>query len=717
MSTFSTYKWLILGLTLLLASISFGQKDTTTLDALENELDKNTKELIENLVEANDSEFDYNYLFEKLEYYSKRKINLNKATPDDLKEFGLLSDIQVNALIKHREEYGDLISIYELQAINAFDKQTILGIKPFVRLGGNIETFRVPVYVMPFKGTNELILRYTRVFEERKGYVKDDSLGGYLGNPGKYYARYRHQYENRHSWGITAEKDAGEEFFTGSNKAGFDFYSAHLYYRNLGSLIKGIAIGDYEVSFGQGLTMGAGFGAGKSSLVTNVKLRNRTLKPYTSVAESNFKRGAAAHLSIANAVDLVGYVSMKSYDFSVFDNTQEELPDDIPQGVFITGSINESGLHRTAREIERKNNIPIFETGAGAKFKFKPGHIGVHGSFMSINVDAYEKQKSVYNQFYVLDTNRVAKVGVDYNYIYENFNFFGETSYSSNGGYATLNSLLIGLDRTVDFAILHRYYSRGFVNFFPSVAFAESTDPVNEHGLYFGLSFNPSYNWTIAGYMDTYQHPWLRSTVDGPSRGIDYLFQLNYRIKRKLDIYVRYKEETKQLNRIEDDDGVELENEDVFDPLANNRKTQVRLHVGNKLNKTWELRNRVEYIRYKEDGEAVSNGFLAYQDVLFSPLGQPYSFKGRFAVFQTDNYDSRVYAYENDIIGSFSIPAYAYRGMRYYLAFRYKGIRNMTLEFRMAQTYFSDRETISSGNEEIIGPTKTEFKAQVKYKF
>jgi len=704
---------MILAIGLLSWCVSYAQMD--------EELDKNTKELIENLVEENDTEFDYNFLFEKLEHYSKRKIQLNKATADELKEFGLLSDIQIIALLRYREEFGELISIYELQAIDAFDKQTILGIMPFVKFGGDIETFRVPVYVMPFKGTSEFIVRYSRILEERVGYVKEDSLGGYLGNPGKLYARFRHQYENRHSWGITAEKDAGEEFFTGSNKAGFDFYSAHLYYRNLGKFIKGIAIGDYEVSFGQGLTIGAGFGAGKSSYVTSIKLRNRTLKPYTSVAEANFRRGLAAHFSIANIVDLVGFVSMKNYDFALLDadaRLLEELPNDAR---IIVGALDIDGLHRTTREIDRKNNIPIFETGGGAKLKFKQGHVGAHGVYTSITADSYRRTTSPYNQFSTLDTNSFGRVGMDYNYVYENFNFFGETGITSNnvleGGFATLNGLLIGLDRTVDLAILHRYYGRGYVNLVPSPAFAESTNPVNEAGLYLGLSFNPSYNWTIAGYMDSYRHPWLRFFADAPSTGVDYLFQVNYRIKRKLDFYVRYKSETKQVNLIEDDDDVELENEDVLDLLANNRRTQVRFHLGNKLNKTWELRNRLEYMRFKEDGEPVSNGFLVYQDVLFSPIGQPYSFKGRFAIFQTDNYDSRIYAYENDIIGSFSIPAYAYTGLRYYLTFRYKGIRNMTIELRAAQTYLSDRETISSGNEQINGPSRTEVKAQIKYKF
>ena len=53
----------------------------------------------------------------------------------------------------------------------------------------------------------------------------------------------------------------------------------------------------------------------------------------------------------------------------------------------------------------------------------------------------------------------------------------------------------------------------------------------------------------------------------------------------------------------------------------------------------------------------------------------------------------------------------------------------MTLEFRLARTYFTrlDRkqdpnsvffiESIGSGNEEIIGNTRTELKAQLRYNF
>ncbi len=56
------------------------------------------------------------------------------------------------------------------------------------------------------------------------------------------------------------EKDAGEEFFTGSNKQGFDYYSGHFYLKNISQNVHSVALGDFQVYFGQGLTIWGGFG-------------------------------------------------------------------------------------------------------------------------------------------------------------------------------------------------------------------------------------------------------------------------------------------------------------------------------------------------------------------------------------------------------------------------------------------------------------------------
>ena len=63
----------------------------------------------------------------------------------------------------------------------------------------------------------------------------------YLGSPWKLYSRYRFRYRQNISVGVTMEKDEGEEFFRGSQPQGFDYYSAHLFLRNIGP-VKAVAV-------------------------------------------------------------------------------------------------------------------------------------------------------------------------------------------------------------------------------------------------------------------------------------------------------------------------------------------------------------------------------------------------------------------------------------------------------------------------------------------
>ncbi|MEM6726242.1 MAG: helix-hairpin-helix domain-containing protein, partial [Bacteroidota bacterium] len=231
----------------------------------------------------------------------------------------------------------------------------------------------------------------------------------------------------------------------------------------------------------------------------------------------------------------------------------------------------------------------------------------------------------------------------------------------------------------------------------------------NEAGLYLGLDIKPNYNWQFSAYFDTWSHPWLRFGVDAPSKGYEYLAQARYRVKRKLDVYIRFRDEYRQRNRPNNDTNIDF--------LIWERRTQLRINLAYIVSKGLEISNREEMILFKEDDLPVSRGFMIYQDLIVKPPGTRLSFTGRFAIFDTDDFDSRIYAFENDILYSFSIPAFAYRGMRYYLNMRYRPTRKLSLEFRIAQTYLSNRDFFGSGLELIEGNTRTEIKMQAQYKF
>ena len=112
-----------------------------------------------------------------------------------------------------------------------------------------------------------------------------------------------------------------------------------------------------------------------------------------------------------------------------------------------------------------------------------------------------------------------------------------------------------------------------------------------------------------------------------------------------------------------------------------------------------------------------NQGFMIYQDLVFKPKIIPLKAQIRLAFFDTDNYDTRIYAYENDVLYAFSVPAYSGRGLRYYFNLSYRINRNFTVWLRFSQTYFVDRDVISSGLAEIDGRTRSEIKVQLRAKF
>jgi hypothetical protein len=90
----------------------------------------------------------------------------------------------------------------------------------------------------------------------------------------------------------------------------------------------------------------------------------------------------------------------------------------------------------------------------------------------------------------------------------------------------------------------------------------------------------------------------------------------------------------------------------------------------------------------------------------------PWSGVIRLQYFETAGYNSRIYAYENDVLYSYSIPALFDKGFRYYLTLSYKVGKNFTCWIRCSQTVYRDKNSIGSGTDEIAGNKKTEIKIQ-----
>lgn len=699
------------------------QRDTTLLP-----LPNNLEDMIEDFIQNSDDEdFDFNDLFQTLEYLQKKPLNLNKATREDLEGMFLLSDIQINDFLSYRATYGDLIAVQELQSIPSFDLQIINDIRPFVKVRGGVDDYQVPILEMMAKGRNEILARWLRRVETARGYraftgflipienvgVGEPEFGEpelivnanpYAGDANGYYFRFKHQYENRLSYGVTMEKDAGEDFFTGSNRQGFDFYSAHFHLKNYSKRIKDLVVGDYQVSFGQGLILYTGFGRGKGTDAMGIKRGQRTLRGYSSVNEINFYRGAGITVNVTDHVEATVFGSIRNRDGNL-SPAADTLENDGDIAEFT--SLQTSGLHRTKLEIDDENAIQQTVLGGNIKYHNNRFQIGLNALYNRLD-KTLTRNFQPYSQFY-FSGDRLFNASIDYSYVYQNINIFGETAMSDNGAVATTNGVLLGLDRKIDLSLLYRDFPRDYQALDPNV-FAESRNARNERGLYIGTVVRPIKHFTLSAYFDLYQHPWLQFDADAPSSGYDIQSRLTYYLKRKITAYVQVKYEVEEENL--------RGNETPVDILQPFRLFRLRFHFENKLNKTFELRTRLAWGFSKNDVNIDESGWMLYQDLIYKPKGFPLSFTTRLAYFDTPSFNVRFYAYENDLLNSFSVPPYYNKGTRFYVNLRYKGIRNLTLEARFAQTYWRGEEGFSlSTTEEILGPTRTDVRAQVKFVF
>lgn len=649
-------------------------------------------------------EIDLTNVIEQLNYYFDHPLNLNGATAEELEELNLLTSVQINDLLLHRKLFGKFISIYELQSLEYWDLQTIQLVLPFIRVDDKLDNLHISWREALEQGNYEAFLRYQTTPEEKTGYadvsdsVLQSSNSYYYGNSDRYYSRLRYSYRTNLSFGVTGEKDAGEQFFKGAQKNGFDFYSAHAFFKG-GKYIKAVALGDYQVQIGQGLNLWSGYAFGKTADVTNVKKTATALKPYTSVDETRFMRGVAVDLGFRN-FSLLNFASVKKVDASLISDS---LYDDLE----FVSSINLSGLHRTNSEIDKKDALTEKIIGSNLRYRNRNFQVGIAGVYQGYDKD-YNKSIQPYNQFDFRGKEMFSLSG-DYSWVIRNFNFFGEVARSSySGEWANLHGVLFSMDSRASFSLVYRNYQRGYQTFY-NTGFSEGSNTQNESGIYAGLKLKLSSAWSLNSYVDLFKFPWMKYQVDAPSEGHEIMIQPSYKPNKQLEIYGRFRQQLRQKNS-RDSDGTVTELEDVV-------QRNYRLNVSYAVSEFFTLKSRIEYVTINRPSNDPEQGMIISQDLLFKPKKLPFDLSLRYVLFDTDSYDSRIYSYENNALYVFAVPAYYYQGSRAYAMIRYSFLRHCDLWVRYGVFIYNNRSSIGSGAEEIQGSKKSDITVQLRIKF
>jgi hypothetical protein len=652
--------------------------------------------LADELFGFQDLDLNYEDLYENTLQLLSNPVNLNKVSEEELRFLNVLTEIQIQGFINYRKENGDLQSIYELQAVPEFDLTTIYKLVPFARVPDPSSEINSSLFKRAiFEDNNFIITRYERTLEQKKGYdsnVEDDKQ--FKGSPDKFYLRFRTSRPGDFSFGLTAEKDAGEAMAISpsSNQYLFDFLSYHAQIQNKGKL-KNLIVGDYQIQFAQGLMFGGAFGMGKGAeTVTTARRNNIGFTPYTSANEFGLQRGIAATYELTKSVYLSTFFSSAKRDAHLNGNEDDDA------GI---SSFQLTGLHRNNMELENRKRIKEENTGIIIHYNRRRVDAGVMYNYLQFSKPVNSKN-SLYNQFAFSGTLN-ENIGAYINYNYNNFLLFGEFSKTLSAGIGGVVGITGALTNKLDVSLLYRKYDRNYYSFYTN-AFSEGTTPQNESGIYSGWRYSFSRKLTFTGYFDFFQFPWLRFRIYKPSNGHEWLARITYQPSKQIQVFVQVREEDKARNI-------------NYDPILYQTQTGTKrnywINFAYGLSQHLKMKTRAQFSTYHIDNKTTSGSALI-QDISVD-IGK-FECTARYALFDTDDFDNRQYAYEQDVWLAYSLPSYYGTGVRNFILLEYRMSKRISLWLRYSRTRYSNIDVIGTGADQIKGNTKNDIKLQLRLK-
>lgn len=652
--------------------------------------DSHIEAIFESIAGNAAEENDGSLILEDLQEYLSNRLNINIATHEQLSRLHVLDDVQIDRLLQYRKDYGRILTIYELNTIEGFHPDILMQIEPFIQFGP-VEHVPLTTRQLLKRGRHELLFRTHGILQKQEGFLEQDNgTIPYEGDRYRYYMRYKFQAEDILSAGITADKDPGESFFTGSNPHGFDFCSAYLGVR-VNKVVQNITLGDYVVRSGQGLVLWQGFSLGRPVHAINFSRTGRGVRPYSSSGESNFFRGAAASLNFGHT-GITFFISNKTSDANVVTSDSA--------GTCFT-SLPTSGYHRTASEIADEKRVADFNTGT--ILNYRKGNIRIGAVFLYQRYGMpFEPTGQLYNRFSFRGTENYL-AGIDYLFSKGKYQLFGEAAVSRSGGKAAVQGITLYLHDRIQLSALARHFDRNY-HANRAAPFSKSSTPSDETGLYAGIRILPVSRVVLSGWTDYYRSDWVKYTTAGPSDGWDVFLQAEVTPYSRLSITFRYKNEERARKHT-----LATKKGNFTEELQKSR-----IHIQYQLSPCILLKSRIEHVSYF--GAEKEHGLLAFQDVQLASESLPLNLTVRLGWFNTDGYNSRIYTWENDLLYAYAIPAYYGKGFRSYLNMKYRLASNLDVWLKLGNSLYPRAASIGSGYNQIDGNQKTELKFQLRFK-
>ena len=693
--------FLCIALFLLTGPITHAQpaSDSTVTDSV------GVSGLLERLLDERSSDAPTEQLVERLTRLSTNPLDLNRASAASLSGLPGISRPLASRIVDHRTETGPFLSVDDLARVDGIDGEQLRTLRPFLQARPPpSDSSGSPQSSFPSLGTItsnlnfDLIQRATRDLDLGRGYDEDTSRTTFKGSPVRLTTRMRLHYERHVELALTLDKDPGEplDWTPKTDTYGFDHIAGSLALRNLGRLTT-FVVGDFTAQFGQGLALWQGitFGKGRDPVSSLVR-DGRGIVPFSSTTESGFFRGTAATIALTPSLSVTGFASRRHRDASLDSSAVDASSTPVPARTLSSG-----GMHRTSSEIARKGTFGTTTVGGATTYQTDHLHAGLVG-YHSRFARPLRPGNRPYRRFDVSGTHTSMISTFATGYIGD-YVLFGEVARARSGTIGAVAGAGLDHDAGLEAILLARHYPRSFAGLFNG-AFADGGSPQNEVGIYAGLRLQVASNWWVSGYIDQYRSPWLQFGVPRPASGLDTRLLVETDLRPWLSTYV-------QVRADRSVDGTEYRGPHgrLLEGVQETWRHSARWHLEYTFSERLTLRTRVAATR-----SGSSLGFLFYQGMGLQ-LRPDLELDARVALFDTDGFQSRMYAYEHDLLYSFSVPALFDQGHRSYLLLQYAPFPSLSIGAKYGVTWYPHRDTVGSGLNATDGNQAREVRLQIRW--
>jgi hypothetical protein len=623
------------------------------------------RESVEEIMALSD-DTDPAALLEELADLKESPVNINCGDVQEISRLFFLTEFQVLVLADHVRKNGNVVTLYELALLPAFDRNTVMLMAPFISLQ--------PVKEVSARSYGRTVVTMTASTRFIAGESEPEGVRSLL--------KMKHE-RDRFSFGLTAENDPGEPF-TFRNARGPDFLSGYLELSGKG-LADRVIIGDYSLRIGEGLVFNSSRWMGSWLSSPSFISGRSAAVPYTSTDENSFFRGMSIVLGSLSAGAVLFASSNKTDARVLYDE------DSTATGV---SHLVSGGLHVSESQLAARNSLT--ETVTGLHLNVGAGKIrgGVTASATWFSLP-FCPDRSKPENIHAFDGSRLLNLAADFRAGTGPLLLFGEAGLSLPGSWAATAGLRAKPSGSVTFNILTRHLSADY-HTFHSGAFRAGSGSGNETGIAASIHLEAARHLFVTAAADHYRIPWPRYRSSAPSYGNRIEIKGEYLPRDDISIRLSYTSSSREYDSSSETGtalSVKHTRQQAGFVLNCNPAAGLRLTT----------RVSASFISPSEE-----KGYLLCQDFSCSFRELPMRLWFRYALCSTAGWDSRLYAWENDLLSSFSVPALYGEMTRSFIMLSWKPAERVEARLKYAFT--------ESGKDSGSG-LKHEMKGQVRIIF